>query len=119
MGTNYYLRIRACEPCGRYDEIHVGKSGWLFRAYPHRLMNPKHPDWGYDPASPFGYPIESLADWRKAIIHGRLFDEYGREIDDPLAWLDGFRPPTDVAERWSDGDYLDSEGFQFSARPFS
>ena len=37
MGTNYYIR-KTCEHCGRYDEIHIGKSsmGWrfLFRKSP-------------------------------------------------------------------------------------
>lgn len=32
MGTNYYARIIKCEHCGKYKEIHIGKSssGWTF-----------------------------------------------------------------------------------------
>ena len=32
MGTNYYIRENECIYCGRYDEIHLGKSsgGWQF-----------------------------------------------------------------------------------------
>lgn len=32
MGTNYYLRLRHCPHCKRYDEHHIGKSsvGWMF-----------------------------------------------------------------------------------------
>jgi len=32
MGTNYYARINTCNNCGRYTEIHIGKSscGWRF-----------------------------------------------------------------------------------------
>lgn len=33
MGTNYYTKIKECEYCGRFEEIHLGKSsfGWKFR----------------------------------------------------------------------------------------
>ena len=32
MGTNYYLHYKICPTCGRYDELHIGKSsvGWCF-----------------------------------------------------------------------------------------
>lgn len=32
MGTNYYARVNICDKCGRYDDIHLGKSsmGWQF-----------------------------------------------------------------------------------------
>jgi len=32
MGTNYYTKIKECEHCGRFEEIHLGKSsvGWKF-----------------------------------------------------------------------------------------
>lgn len=32
MGTNYYTKLKECKHCGRYDEIHLGKSssGWQF-----------------------------------------------------------------------------------------
>lgn len=32
MGTNFYARMNTCEQCGRYEEIHLGKSsmGWKF-----------------------------------------------------------------------------------------
>lgn len=66
MGTNYHWRDQPCGHCGHYEEIHVGKSsgGWSFgfRACPHRLWREEHPDWGYDPASPFGFPVMSRAD---------------------------------------------------------
>lgn len=33
MGTNYYWRIKNCDKCGRYEDVHVGKSsaGWTLR----------------------------------------------------------------------------------------
>jgi len=32
MGTNFYTKLNECESCGRYNEIHLGKSsyGWQF-----------------------------------------------------------------------------------------
>jgi len=32
MGTNYYTKIKECKHCGRFEEIHLGKSsaGWKF-----------------------------------------------------------------------------------------
>jgi len=32
MGTNYYAKINFCKECGRFDELHIGKSsaGWKF-----------------------------------------------------------------------------------------
>ena len=32
MGTNYYTRIEECDKCGRFDQVHLGKSsmGWRF-----------------------------------------------------------------------------------------
>jgi hypothetical protein len=64
MGTNYYWHDRPCGHCNRYESIHVCKSGNTWRAYEHRLMNEKYPEWGYEPESPFGFPVLSIADWR-------------------------------------------------------
>lgn len=41
MGTNYYIRFKPCEYCGKSeDEYHIGKSsyGWVFTLHvdPHR-----------------------------------------------------------------------------------
>jgi len=32
MGTNYYIKENECVHCGRYEDIHLGKSsvGWQF-----------------------------------------------------------------------------------------
>lgn len=137
MGTNYYWRDRPCEHCGRHDEIHVGKSsaGWslVFRAWPHRLDDPEHPEWGHDPSSPFGLPVVSRADWRTVFTlrSGELWDEYGRKVDYPLAWLDALKPPTGEQRGREDGnrgpmarpdperEWRDSEGFRFYAGEFS
>lgn len=141
MGTNFYYRINICEHCDRYEQVHVGKrsAGWSFgfRAWPHRLMNADYPEWGYDPASPFGFEVMSRADWRKAFTEhpGKLFDEYGREGFDPIGWLDALEPPDDellaredsmrTGPHWLDmswhkeREWRDPEGFHFGAYEFS
>lgn len=131
MGTNFYWRETPCGSCGRADELHVGKSsgGWSFgfQAYRH------DPDDGA--ISPVGFPVVSRADWRRVFTEkpGRLVDEYGRGVPDPLGWLDELRPPTPEEQRseWSrermgsfwypnDKDvWRDPEGFRFSAYDFS
>lgn len=131
MGTNYYWREHPCGSCGRTDELHVGKSsgGWSFgfQAYRH------DPDDGI--VSPAGIPVVSRADWRRVFTEkpGRLFDEYNREIPDPLGWLDEQEVPTPEQQRserswermgsyWDPNDkdvWRDSEGFRFMAYEFS
>lgn len=129
MGTNYYWRYDSCGSCERYNEIHVGKSSGTWRAYPHKLMNEENPEWGYQPESPVGFPILSLSDWRRVFteIPGKLVDEYGKQILDPLAWLAEMRPwkPGPGGRRWLEEDiqqgvgWLDDEGFKFSSSEFS
>lgn len=129
MGTNYYWREKACGSCGRYNEFHVGKSSGTWRAYPHELMDLDHPDWGYQPESPFGFPVLSLEDWRRVFkTHpGELWNEYRELIPDPLAWLEqqkpwSPRPP--YGTRFIDEDirqgtgWLDAEGFKFYSGEF-
>ena len=131
MGTNYYWRDQPCEHCGRWDEMHVCKSGSTWHGYRHELFNPQNPEWGYDPQSPLGFPIVSVADWRTVFTErpGELWDEYDRRIEDPLAWLADMRPPEGEARanklRWhldgfADGrDWWDPEGFHFYGGEFS
>lgn len=139
MGTNFFWRFNACDHCERYNEAHVGKrsGGWSFgfRAWPHKLMDENYPDWGYDPESPFGFEVMSRADWREVftVWLGRLFDEYGREEPDPLAWLDGLAVPDaeqigkedspewlgPYADTVRDRQHRDAEGFRFGAYEFS
>jgi hypothetical protein len=65
MGTNYYLEKNKCVCCGRFDEIHIGKSsaGWCFSL---RI----YPDDG----------IHSLEDWKALFNEHSIRDEYGRPI---------------------------------------
>ena len=65
MGTNYYARTNMCKCCGRYDELHIGKSsiGWTFslHVYPDIVIN-------------------SLEDWKELMEKSTIVDEYGEEI---------------------------------------
>jgi hypothetical protein len=142
VGTNFFYRTNICDHCDRYQDIHVGKrsAGWslAFRGYPHELFDASHPDWGYDPESPFGFPVVSRTDWRKAFTDtpGELWDEYGRRVDEqPVVWLDQCIPPDQAQIRkeaemtsvpwWVDGyspgarSWRDVEGFRFDVGEFS
>lgn len=123
MGTNYFWRDKPCGSCGRYDEYHVCKSRVTWRAYPHQLFNSAHPEWGFDPDSFTGYPILSLADWRRVFTErpGELRDEYGKTVTDPLAWLAEATPRTGALdEDMRDGSgWHDDQGFLFYCREFS
>lgn len=134
MGTNYYWRDQPCGTCRRFEQVHVGKQsgGWsfLFRAWPHQLMDVNHPGWGFEPQSLFGFPVLSRADWRTVFTtrDGQLWDEYGKQVDDPTAWLDGLTVP-DAAQiakeaTWmggwrSEDEPRDPEGFRISTADFS
>lgn len=128
MGTNFYARQTPCPSCSRADEIHIGKrsGGWSFgfRGYRHT------PDDGL--ISPFGVPVLSRAEWLRALdgYDGRVFDEYGSEVADPLEWLKSLQPPDPRQRRWEDdhmGPYWrpdertwrDPEGFRFFDGEFS
>lgn len=140
MGTNYYWHDKPCGSCGRFEVMHVGKSsaGWsfAFRGYRHELMNAEFPEWGYDPSSPFGFPVVSRADWRKVFTErpGELWNEYGNRIDEnPEAWLDRLEAPMAQQQEWEQGqrsrsrwhdeddarDWRDAEGFRFWGGEFS
>lgn len=126
MGTNFYWRFNICRHCDRYSEAHVGRSGFTWQGYHHRPMDEEHPDWGYHPESPLGFPVVSVADWRKVFteVPGELWDEYGRRIDIPLDWLDAIRPPDEESRRrklqwWDDKQWWDPEGHHFLGCEFS
>lgn len=128
MGTNYYYRINNCTSCGRFEDIHVGKRSGTWRAYPHKLQDKDHPEWGYDPESPFGFEVMSREDWRRVFteIKGELWTEYKELIPDALAWLDEQKPwtPTPDGLRYLNGDiqlgrgWLDANGFKFYSGEF-
>lgn len=133
MGTNYEWHETCpapCDHCG-LTPIHVGKSsaGWSFgfRAYRH------DPDDGM--YSPFGRSVLSRVDWQEifASRQGHLIDEYGREAEDPIAWLNDLPAPdaAQQAKEWSREwmgaywqldparEWRDAEGFRFYLGEFS
>ena len=68
MGSNYYLR-KICEHCGRYDELHLGKSsaGWKFLFQKSKLIN-------------------NLAEAVVLTCTYDIYDEYGRRITPKEFW---------------------------------
>lgn len=95
MGTNFYLHTKACECCGRYDTVHIGKRsmGWSFSWQGFR-----------DEAWPGQYkladePLSTAEQWTATLrtVGGRIEDEYGTEhaVDDFLTMV------ADVNERAS------------------
>ena len=141
MGTNYYWHDQPCGSCSRFEVIHVGKSsaGWSFgfRGYRHELTDPDHPDWGYDHESPFGVPVLSRADWCRVLAGrpGRMVNEYGDEVADPIVWMQGLVAPSAEQQRKEDSpewqgpfgrplgsdprEWRDGEGFRFYDGEFS
>jgi hypothetical protein len=65
MGTNYYLRYKQCEHCGKYEERHIGKSsgGWCFALH-------VYPDKG----------INDLLEWELLWLIGEIYNEYGEKV---------------------------------------
>lgn len=79
MGTNYYWRYNICPHCGRYDEVHIGKSsaGWQFTLHGYRDT---------DPEVELSVKVMSWKDWKELLSReGKIFNEYGNEV--PLADL--------------------------------
>lgn len=131
MGTNYFWHYGACGHCGRNEVAHVCKSLFIWRGYPSRLLSNEHPEWGHTEVSPFGFPVLSLADWRRVFTDhpGELWDEYANRVEEPplefLSLAVPWKPDPDDGRRWLDEDiargdgWLDPQGYRFSAREFS
>lgn len=110
MGTNYYARYDICECCGRYDELHIGKSsfGWTFTFQAHE-----------DEVT-----IKSYKEWLEFLSNKeiKIFDEYGKEIS-----LKEFKEMIENktkekhnhAKEYPEGSFLDEDGNSFSWGDFS
>jgi hypothetical protein len=67
MGTNFYAEVNHCDHCGRFEELHIGKSsaGWCFSLHviPEENLN-------------------SLEDWKELLSKPstKIRDEYGSPI---------------------------------------
>jgi hypothetical protein len=128
MGTNYYWHSRPTRIISRVDrprstEIHVGRSGWIFRGWEEGDQP--------DETSPFTIdaPIRTRREWASFFIRhagGFIVDSYGKgTLLTPYAWVMGIRPPTakDVESPGSRHgrpcQWRDPEGFRFVGEPFS
>jgi hypothetical protein len=118
MGTNYYHRTNCCDKCDRFDERHIGKSsaGWQFNFQ------------GYEDIKSYEAWLRLL--WKSTKIDktGKIFDEYGKEID-----LDDFvrmvsnkqKEPNNHYDHCEneghsmDNDWKDGEGYAFTSSEFS
>lgn len=119
MGTNFYARYNACDCCGRYDSLHIGKNFKAVRVY---LLD-----------DPDQIKIESFQDWRAFLSQPgvTVWNEYGRLIPpvDLSAWLSAWTNYDDN-EDWdtrdqyasqyrSHGAFLDPDGYHCTPDEFS
>lgn len=71
MGTNYYAKENECMHCGRYEEIHIGKSssGWQF-------------SFQYN-GGKYYKDIHEMKDW---LADRKIIDEYDQEVSHDKFW---------------------------------
>lgn len=71
MGTNYYAKTHECEHCGRFDEVHLGKSshGWQFT-------------FQYN-GGQYYKTVDEMKIW---LSDKNIKDEYGKTISHPDFW---------------------------------
>ena len=108
MGTNYDVRYNICEKCGKYNDVHLGKSsmGWefCFQGYP-------------------SLGIESVKKWKNFIElrNGKIYDEY----DQCISWAGLMEYINKVKENKKHKShkyahyYKDPEGYCFTDMDFS
>jgi hypothetical protein len=125
MGTNYYLRTNICKCCGRYDEVHIGKSsaGWTFSFQGFR-----------DEYNTLKRAVKSYKEWLEILPGGEIFDECGEKLslDEFKKLVEGKRPKEWLPENLNHTTYcrinhpeyarecwLDEEGNSFSSGEFS
>ena len=112
MGMNYYHRINLCTSCGRYDEMHIGKSsfGWSFAFHQ-------------------GYPngpvvIKTYRDWLIVLkVVGDIYNEEGRKISieefETMVESKRNAEHNQAIDNPSPHDWLDPEGYAFCDLEFN
>lgn len=110
MGTNYYARSKICSCCGRYEEIHIGKSssGWTF---------------GFHATD----KITSCKAWFEFLSQKgvEIYDEYGENISLEMFKKIVLEKQKHIYDNHSeiykgqDGNYLDDEGYSMTTCNFS
>lgn len=96
MGTNYTWRTNACACCGRYDELHVGKSGRMFEGH-----------FRWDPDTGEATPtITTWQEWKTLLLDsdGELRDECGVPVR--VDWFIGYVERTPPELRRSHYDWV-------------
>ena len=107
MGKNYYARINICECCGRYDEIHIGKSsfGWRFAVE----INEEY--------------YKTLDELNQFLNkeNVKLVDEYGKELDPNSLFLliEDKKDDKCHFDDYPKDKYADDEFADLSKRSFS
>jgi hypothetical protein len=135
VGTNYYAVYNECSCCGRFDELHVGKSFKTVRSYDTAVVNSTRDSdisEGGKSKHMVG-PIKSWSDWLAFFKQTgvRVVDEYGVSVD-LEDFIERWKPIDNAQEivddnnnRWREmfgtnlGDYLDDDGFIMCSREFS
>jgi hypothetical protein len=103
MGTNYYTRTNACKECGRYDQIHLGKSsaGWRF------TFQGNH-----------GQYYKDVPEMKKWLKGKTITDEYGNTLSYKAFWGMVSRKQKEIEpEIMPHASYLN--GYTFINREFS
>ncbi len=106
MGTNYYIKEDECESCGRYEEIHLGKSsaGWNF-------------SFQYN-GGKYYKNIKEMKEW---LLSKRIEDEYGESVGYHKFWAMVEEKQKEInnhAEQYPDGSMV-IDGYSFSDHVFS
>ena len=110
MGTNYYLHYDVCDHCDRYKELHIGKNscGWKF------VLR--------------SYEFEGLFTWDKWLDFLRTETDLGSKIINENGLEYSLIDFVDMVQNkqfekkshlFTDDDYLDVRGFNFSKTEFS
>ena len=103
MGTNYYTKIKECEHCGRFEEVHIGKSsfGWKFCF----ALNDKK----------YYKNFKELKEFLKDKV---IKDEYNQEIS-LEQFLDLVEAKQDSKNNQTDYEAIDISGYTFQDGEFS
>ena len=95
MGTNYYTRIEECNKCGRFEQIHLGKSsyGWrfAFQGNGGKFYKdiPEMKKWlkGKTITNEYGYTVSYQAFWKMVAEKQKIVEP---EIMSHASYLNGY-----------------------------
>lgn len=128
MGTNYYVRRHICPYCGKYEELHIGKSsaGWQFSFHGYEKQELRKIGLNME--------IKDFVTWEKILKKEKIFNEYKEEIsfEDFIKLIKTKRNEKlnhtiycrnseneRTRKHGIDECWLDSEGYSFQRNDFS